>query len=157
MRHGESTIGLIGLALVLLAWLVPQDRIGYEVKFGLLGFAIAVICLACVLYLRGLWHDRGKEKALDDLSEAISQAIRDLVNKPRPEPLGMEAFAAALAEDYERWCAEIDRALSNKAFFYTIRSVAFSASWIHSADPNDRASRRGPYASDAESEVGTSA
>jgi len=53
MLHGGSIIALIGLALALLAWLVPQDRIGYEVKFSLLGFAFAVICFAVVWYFRG--------------------------------------------------------------------------------------------------------
>lgn len=117
MRHSESVIGLIGVALVLLAWLVPQDRIGYEVKFGLLGFAIAVICLAGGLFLNGLWQARGKGKALDDLSEAISRAIRDLVNKPRMELAGMEVFAKELAGSYEAWCVEVNQVLSNRSHF----------------------------------------
>lgn len=29
----------------------------------------------------------------------------------------MERFAAELAEEYERWCMEIDRILANKALF----------------------------------------
>ena len=115
MRHGEPLIGLLGLAL--LAWLVPQDRIGYEVKFFLLGFAIAVICLAVGLFVWGLWHSRGKQKSLDELSEAISRAIRDLVNKPRTEPASMEVFAAELAEEYTRWCEGVDRILANTAYF----------------------------------------
>jgi hypothetical protein len=117
MRHSEPIIGLVGLALGLFAWIVPQDRIGYEVKFGLLGFAIAVICLAAVLYVRERWHDRGKRKALDDLSLGISQAIRDLVNKPRPAPAGMGAFADELAAEYTTWCNGVDQILANTAYF----------------------------------------
>jgi hypothetical protein len=108
---------LIGLALVVLAWLVPPDRIGYEVKFSLLGFAIAMICGAAFLYIRGLWLDHGKRQALDDLSLAMSLAIRDLVNKPRPAPAGMGAFAAELAAEYTTWCNGVDQILANTAYF----------------------------------------
>jgi hypothetical protein len=117
MRHSESTIGLIGLALVVLAWLVPQDRIGYEVKFALLGFAIAIICLSGGLYVRGWWLHHGKTKALNDLSLAISHAIRDLVNKPRRPLLQMGAFAIELSEEYKTWCEEVDQILGNTAHF----------------------------------------
>jgi hypothetical protein len=113
----ESVIGLVGLAVAVLAWLVPQDRIGYQLKFGLLGFAIAVLALSVWQYIRGLWQDRRKQNALDDLSEAVSRAIRDLVNKPRTSPAGMDAFASALAEEYARWCEEVNQTLANTTFF----------------------------------------
>jgi hypothetical protein len=37
MRHSELTISLLGLAITLLAWDVLGPRIGYEIKFALLG------------------------------------------------------------------------------------------------------------------------
>ena len=119
MQHGESAIGLIGVALTLLAWIIPQDRIGYEVKFGLLGFGLAVICLSLVLLARGWWVQREKQKALDQLSEAISQAIHDLVNKPRPigPAASWDAFADSLAKEYLKWCEDVDRILGNTALF----------------------------------------
>ena len=84
MRHFESAVSLLGLAITILAWIVPQDRIGYDVKFALLGAGLMAIGLGVVLLVRG-WHGRGKQRAVDQLSEAMSQAIHELINKPRPD------------------------------------------------------------------------
>jgi hypothetical protein len=53
MRHFESAISLLGLAITILAWIVPQDRIGYDVKFALLGAGLMAIGLGVVLLVRG--------------------------------------------------------------------------------------------------------
>lgn len=92
MRHGEAAIGLIGLALLVIAWLVPPDRISYEVKFTLLGFSLAVVCFGVWLFIHGLWLSQGKQKVLDNLSETICSAIHELLNKARSEPREMDAF-----------------------------------------------------------------
>jgi hypothetical protein len=119
MRHVELAISLVGLAITLLAWIVPQDRIGYEVKFALLGAGLMAIGLGVVLLIRGWYHGRGKQKAIDQLSEAISQAIHELINKPRPtdSTASLDAFAHTLAKEYSTWCEGVDRLLSNTAYF----------------------------------------
>jgi hypothetical protein len=53
MRHIESSISLLGLAVVLLAWTVPQDRMGYEVQFAMLGAGLMAIGLGLVLLVDG--------------------------------------------------------------------------------------------------------
>jgi hypothetical protein len=51
MRHFESAVSLLGLAITILAWIVPQDRIRYDVKFALLGAGLMAIGLGVVLLL----------------------------------------------------------------------------------------------------------
>ena len=77
------------------------------------------IGLGVVLLVRGWLHDRGKQKAIDQLSEAISKAIHELLNKPRPtDPTASwDAFADTLAKEYSKWCEDVDRMLGNTAYF----------------------------------------
>jgi hypothetical protein len=117
MRHFESAVSLLGLAITILAWIVPQDRIGYDVKFALLGAGLMAIGLGVVLLVRGWLHGRGKQRAVDQLSEAISQAIHELINKPRPDASSGDAFADSLAKEYSKWCEDVNRILANKAYF----------------------------------------
>jgi len=119
MRYGESALSLLGLAVTLLAWIVPQDRIGYEVKFTLLGIGLTIICLGLGLLVRGWWRGRGKQEAIDQLSEAISLAIRELVNMPRPGPglVNETAFADKLTKEYLAWCEGVDKVLADRRHF----------------------------------------
>jgi hypothetical protein len=117
MRHFESAISLLGLAITILAWIVPQERIGYNIKFALLGAGLMAIGLGVALLVRGWLHDRGKQQALDQLSQAISQAIHELINKPRPAPWSGDAFADTLAKEYSRWCQDVDRILARRRYF----------------------------------------
>ena len=117
MRHSDSATGLVGVALTLLAWIIPQDRIGYEVKFSLLGFGLAIICLGVALLGRGWCVSRGKQRTLDVLSESISRAIHELVNMPRPNPGETDLFANNLSQGYVAWCEGVDRILGNKTYF----------------------------------------
>ena len=73
------------------------------------------IGLGVVLPVRG----HGKQRAIDQLSEAISQAIHELVNKPRPTSptASWDAFADTLAQEYSKWCEGVDRVLANTAYF----------------------------------------
>jgi|SRR6476659_3214951 len=127
MRHVELAISLLGLAVTLLAWIVPQDRIGYDVKFALLGAGLMAIGLGGVLLVRGWLHGRGKQQALDQLSEAISQAIHDLLNKPRPTAptASWDAFADTLEKEYSKWCEDVDRILANTAYFTKSDAIHF--------------------------------
>jgi hypothetical protein len=119
MRYGDSAISLLGLAVTLLAWIIPQDRIGYEVKFTLLGVGLTIVCLGLWLLVRGWRRARTKQQSLDQLSENISRAIRDLVNMPRSGPglVNGETFANTLASGYSAWCTEVDRILEDKRHF----------------------------------------
>jgi hypothetical protein len=110
MRHIESAISLLGLAITLLAWMVPQNRIGYEVKCALLGTGLMAIGLGLVLLVPGWLHGRGKQQALDQLLEAISRAIHQLVNKPQPTAptASWDAFADTLGKAYLQWRADVD-------------------------------------------------
>jgi hypothetical protein len=91
---------LLGFAVTLPAWIILQERIGYEVKFTLFGIGLTIVCLGLGLLVHGWWRRRRKQDALDQLSVAISQAIRELVNMPRPGPglVNEEAFADKLAK-----------------------------------------------------------
>jgi hypothetical protein len=119
MRYLESAISLIGLAITLLAWIVPQDRIGYEVKFALVGAGLMAFGLGVILLVRGWLRGRGKQNAIDQLSEAISKAIHELLNRPQPtDPTqSWDAFADTLAKEYSKWCVDVDRVLGNTAYF----------------------------------------
>lgn len=117
MRTVESIISLLGLAVTLLAWIIPQDRIGYEVKFTLLGIGLTIVVLGLGLLVKGWRRGRKKLKSIDQLSEFISTAIRDLVNKPRPPQAEMEVFATELKEQYDNWCIGVNQILSNKSYF----------------------------------------
>jgi len=127
MRHVELAISLLGLAITLLAWIVPQDRIGYDIKFALLGAGLMAIGLGVVLLVRGWLHGRGKQQALDQLSEAISQAIHHLLNKPRPTAptASWDAFADTLEKEYSKWCEDVGRILANTAYFTKSDAIHF--------------------------------
>lgn len=73
------------------------------------------IGLGVVLPVRG----HGKQRAIDQLSEAISQAIHELVNKPRPTSptASWDAFADTLEGEYSKWCEDENRILVNSACF----------------------------------------
>src|SRR5687767_1734537 len=118
MRHAESAISLLGLAITLLAWIVPQDRIGYEVKFALIGAGLMAIGLGVALLVRGWLLGRRKQQALDQLSEAISKAIHELINKPRPR-LRHHGMLSPIPwqKEYSQWCEDVDRILANTAYF----------------------------------------
>lgn len=119
MRYGNSAISLLGLAVTLLAWIIPQDRIGYEVKFTLLGIGLTTVCLGLGLLAHSWWRGRTKQQALDQLSLSISRAIHELVNMPRPGSglVNEEAFANKLASGYSTWCTEVDQILEDRRHF----------------------------------------
>jgi hypothetical protein len=127
MRYIESAISLLGLAITILAWIVPQDRIGYDVKFALLGAGLMAIALGVALLIRGWLLGRGKQQALDQLSEAISQAIHELINKPRPvgSTASWDAFAGTLADEYSQWCLGVEQILANTAYFTRSDAIHF--------------------------------
>lgn len=117
MKKSDSAISLIGAALTLVAWINPENRISYDVKFTLFGAGLTALCLGLWLLTRDWWLSRGKQKALDQLSEVISRAIHELINKPRLEPAQMDGFAKELAGQYDEWCKEVNQILSNRSYF----------------------------------------
>ena len=92
---------------------------GTKSNSQLLGIGLTIVCLGLGLLVRGWWRGRGKQAALDHLSEAISQAIHQLVNKPQPTAptASWDAFADTLAQEYSKWCEGVDRVLANTAYF----------------------------------------
>ena len=93
----------------------------------MLGAGVRAIGLGLLLLVRGWLHDRGKQQALDHLSEAISRAIHQLVNKPQPTaPTAYwDAFADTLGKEYLKCCAGVDRILANAAYFTRSNALHF--------------------------------
>lgn len=63
-----------------------------------------------------LWDQR--QKAVDELAEDVSWAIRDILNRPKPTNQAQVAqYVADLDREYREWCERVDRKLENRAFF----------------------------------------
>jgi hypothetical protein len=96
----------------------PAWLLGGWFRLGVLIVGLFIIYVA-VRY--NLWST--KQQAIDDLSEDISWAIHNLVNRnPRPNT---NAEVAAWEQDYNDWCARVSQRLGNRAFFTRSDQIHF--------------------------------
>jgi hypothetical protein len=97
-------IGAFFLLFGILPWFGP----GVSIFLTVVGLAL----IAGSLWFN-FWSQR--EAAIDELAEDLSWAIHDLLNRdPRPST---DAEMQKWQEDFDDWCARVNRKLENRAFF----------------------------------------
>jgi hypothetical protein len=77
------------------------------------GLAIFGLAIIAVSLRFNIWSR--KQQVIDELAEDISFAIHNLVNRsPRPQT---DDEIKKWNEDFQAWCAKVNRKLENRAFF----------------------------------------
>lgn len=120
MRKSEKiaiSIALAGVAVAILAWVVPPTSLNYEAKFYWGLFAISLLIASVFVFVRAGKFNRQKQAALDGLSEEISWAIHHIVNMPKPAEESWDAYALRFNNAANEWCTRVDTMLSNRSFF----------------------------------------
>lgn len=117
--------GFAGGFLFVFLGMTPAEAVAYLFKnppdwlmSGWTRLLLVIVGLAVIFtsHRFNLWSQR--QKAIDDISEDISWAISEILNRARPKALAdYAAFAQQLKIDYEIWCARVSKKLENRAFF----------------------------------------
>jgi hypothetical protein len=86
-------------------------------KFSLV--VIGLVVIAASLHFN-VWSLR--QKAIDDLAEDLSWAIRELLNKPVSD----ESDVPTWESEYRAWCRRVSTKLENRAFFTRADQLHFN-------------------------------
>jgi hypothetical protein len=101
-----------GIAIAIGAFFLLLARLLWPA-----GVSIFVTLVGLALIAGSLWFNfwSQREAAIDELAEDLSWAIHDLLNRdPRPST---DAEMQKWQEDFDDWCARVNRKLENRAFF----------------------------------------
>jgi hypothetical protein len=107
ISRGAGTViatGVFFLVFGILPWFGP-------------GVSIFLTVVGLALIAGSLWFNfwSHREAAIDELAEDLTWAIHDLLNRnPRPTT---DAEMEKWQQDFDDWCARVNRKLENRAFF----------------------------------------
>jgi predicted PurR-regulated permease PerM len=117
--------GLIGGAILLVSGMTPAELVAYVAEnppewltsgWTRLFLVIVGLALLFVSIRYNIWSQR--QRVVDSLSEEISWAIHNLLNRPFPKfENQIPGYIEKWEQDYKTWCAKVNGILSNRAFF----------------------------------------